>query len=412
MKNKKNRKLQTVDEYEDPTDRIVKELIEELNSEDYQEKQVVPKKKKWYRGVIFVVIVALLGVGVYLLINLQTYTQTRISETYSISSASDSNYQQFGTGIIKYSRDGMSYLNQSGEEKWNYSYQIKTPMTEMGDTSSAIYDLGGNDIIVFQKDGVIGEVETTMPIERVAVSKQGIVAAVLKNGTSSMVMCYDVTGNVLVEHKTSLSGTGYPLDVALSEDGETMQVLYLFTQKGKITSKVAYYNFGEAGEDQTDHKVLETEYDNTIMASGFYMNQSISAVVGDNCLAIYRGTDSPKEVAKVEIDKDIKSLFHNEKYIGLVLKNEGKEGYELRLYNTNGKVVMSEDFTGDYSNVKISGSQVIMYDGKKCSIFLRSGVQKFDGNMDDKILEIVPIAGVNKYIVINANGMEKIRLVK
>jgi len=58
-------------------------------------------------------------------------------------------------------------------------------------------------------------------------------------------MCYDTAGNVLVEHKTSLSGTGYPLDVSLSEDGEVMQVVYLYTQEGKITSKVAYYNFGE-----------------------------------------------------------------------------------------------------------------------------------------------------------------------
>ena len=96
----------------------------------------------------------------------------------------------------------------------------------------------------------------------------------------------------------------------------------------------------------------------------------------------------------------------------MILKNEGKEGYELRLYNAGGKRAMSEDFTGDYKNVKICGSQVIMYDGKKCGIFMRSGVQRFSGEMDNNILEIFPVAGVNKYIVMNANGMEKVRLVK
>ena len=34
------------------------------------------------------------------------------------------------------------------------------------------------------------------------------------------------------------------------------------------------------------------------------------------------------------------------------------------------------------------------------------------GEMDNNILEIFPVAGVNKYIVMNANGMEKVRLVK
>lgn len=225
-------------------------------------------------------------------------------------------------------------------------------------------------------------------------------------------MCYDTAGNILVEHKTSLSGTGYPLDVALSDDGELMQVLYLYTQDGKITSKVVYYNFGETGEDETDHQVSSKEYENTIMADGFFLSQSVSVAVGDDCLVIYRGSEKPEESIKITLEKEVKSLFHNDKYIGLILQNEGKEGYELRLYSAGGKVVMSEDFTGDYNNVKICGRQVIMYDGKKCSIYMRSGIQKFDGELSNNILEIFPVAGVNKYIVMNANGMEKVRLVK
>ncbi|MGN1267676.1 MAG: DUF5711 family protein, partial [Dorea sp.] len=102
----------------------------------------------------------------------------------------------------------------------------------------------------------------------------------------------------------------------------------------------------------------------------------------------------------------------NEKYIGLVLKNEGSAGYELCLYNATGKVVTSEEFSGDYKNVKISDDQVIMYDGKKCCIFMKNGILKFDGEMSNNILEMIPVSGVNKYIVVNANGMEKVRLVK
>ena len=73
---------------------------------------------------------------------------------------------------------------------------------------------------------------------------------------------------------------------------------------------------------------------------------------------------------------------------------------------------MSKDFKGNYSNVKMSDSQIIMYDENNCCIFLKSGVQKFDGEMETNIREIFPIMGVNKYIVMNANGMENVRLVK
>ena len=105
-------------------------------------------------------------------------------------------------------------------------------------------------------------------------------------------------------------------------------------------------------------------------------------------------------------------LIHNEKYIGMILKNQGKGGYELRLYNKSGKVVLSKQFKGDYSHVKLCGNQVIMYDGKNCSIFMKNGIQKFKGRMDNNILEMFPVGGVNQYIVLSANGMEKVRLVK
>lgn len=39
-------------------------------------------------------------------------------------------------------------------------------------------------------------------------------------------------------------------------------------------------------------------------------------------------------------------------------------------------------------------------------------VKKFEGETENDILEIFPIAGVNKYIMMNTNGMEDVRLVK
>ena len=50
------------------------------------------------------------------------------------------------------------------------------------------------------------------------------------------------------------------------------------------------------------------------------MNQKISAVVGDNMLTIYQGESVPKETSQIKIDKEIKSVFHDNKYIGLVLQ--------------------------------------------------------------------------------------------
>ena len=413
----KRKKFRVLEKDQDPTDKIVDRILGELRKEDHPETEAMEeakrqKRKRWKKTGIIAGSILAVSIGIYLLINLQTYTSVRTVDTYPVSGAASNEYKQFADGVLKYSRDGISYLDQKGSEVWNQPYQIQNPVVDVNETPGAVADKGGNAILVFNEEGLRGEIETDLPIERISVSEQGIVSVILIDESSSQILCYDAAGNILVEHKTSVNGTGYPMDAALSPDGEILQVLYLYTQDGTITSRVAYYNFGQEGESETDHQVTEQEYKDVVMADGFFMNQSVSAAVGDNMLTVFRGKSVPEEAVKVEIDKEIKSVFHSQKYIGMILKNEGKEGYELRLYNDRGQMAMSEDFSGDYSNVKICGSQVIMYDGKNCSIFTRGGIQKFEGEMNSNILEIFPVAGVNKYIVMNENGMEVVRLVK
>lgn len=417
MAYRKRRDIRAVRSPEEQTDRLIEEIIQELNSEDGSleeaEEQTRRYKGKKKRRVMFgMVLLCAAALSVFLFIQLQTYTSVRVSDTYADTGAENGNYEQFGQGILKYSRDGISYLNQKGEEQWNQPYQIKNPFIEGNEISAAVADKGGNDIFVFQEDGVKGEIHTTLPIQRIDVSEQGIVCAVLKNEASPKIVCYDTAGNILVEHKASLNGTGYPVDASISPDGTIMQVVYIYTQEGMLTSRVSYYNFGEEGAGNADPQVMNKEYDGTVMADGFFLSQGASVSVGDNLIVFYKGKEKPEELAAVKIEKEIKSVFHNERYAGMILKNEGKGGYELRLYNGSGKQVLSRDFSGEYNNVKVCGGQVIMYDGKKCNIFMRSGIQKFQGEMEHNIIEMFPVMGVNKYIVMNANGMEHIRLVK
>lgn len=416
MKQQKNKNLYVVRESEDPTDKYAEDLQDynevKLAEREIRAEQVKRKRKEQQRIAIVFIIIAIASVLIYLLVSLQTYTKVRVSDTYSSKGASDNSYVQFLNGVVKYSKDGIAYVDQTGKEMWNQSYQIKNPMLDVNNKSVAVADKEGNDILIFQEEGLKGEVHTTMPIERISVSEQGIVSAILKSESAMKIMCYDTAGNVLVEHKTTLAGSGYPVDISLSADGNLMQVMYLYTQKGQLVSRLHYYNFGTAGEEKADHQVAEKNYKNTILANGFFIDAETSVAVGDNLLVIYNGKDKPKQTASIKMDKEIKSVFHSEKYVGLILKNQGKTGYELRLYDKNGKVVLSKDFKGDYKHVKICNNQVIMYDGKNCNIFMKNGIQKFKGEMDNNILEIFPISGVNRYVVMTVNGMEKVRLVK
>jgi len=370
------------------------------------------KKKEMLRILLITGGVLVIAVVIFLVISLRTYTGVKVSDTYSVAGAADSSYEEFANGVLKYTRDGIAYLNMDGEEQWNLPYQIKTPFVEVNEKAAAVADKGGNDIMVFDERGLRGEIKTTLPIEKMTVSNQGIVGVILKNESSPRIICYDVAGNILVEHKISLAGMGYPMDVAISENGEILQVSYMHVHSGKLISKVVYYNFGESKEDIKDHQAGYKEFENTVLAAGFYMDDNVSAVVGDNCMTIFKGTEKVKEVATIAFDNKVQSIAYSDKYIAVVMSSPGQSGYELCMYNKSGKLVTNEIFNGEYRNIKIEGRQVIMYDGKECAIFLKNGIKKFDGEMNNSIFEIVTAAGVNKYIVMNANGMESVRLVE
>ena len=70
-----------------------------------------------------------------------------------------------------------------------------------------------------------------------------------------MVVCYDATGNVLVEHRASLTGTGYPIGIALSPNGTRLQISYLCVADGVEATRVGYLNFDNTEEANKEYQV-------------------------------------------------------------------------------------------------------------------------------------------------------------
>ena len=73
----------------------------------------------------------------------------------------------FAGGFIRYSRDGVVFLNKKNEEQWIQPVQLQNPIIEVRDEAFAVADNGGNSIFVFTEDGLKGEIETTLPIEKI-----------------------------------------------------------------------------------------------------------------------------------------------------------------------------------------------------------------------------------------------------
>lgn len=370
------------------------------------------KKEKYIQNLVTVCLLITMLLSTYMLVEVQTYEKMNTMQEYGMVGTDNSNYAKYADGIIKYSRDGAAYLDKKGEEQWNQSYQLQNPFIHANEDALVIGNQGGNDLYVFNKKGLLGEIHTDYPIEDAVVAENGIVSVLLKNGMTPQIICYDAAGNVLIEHMASLTGIGYPIGMALSPEGTTLQVSYYCVEEGVGATRVVYYDFKDGDTDKESYKVAEDVYKNAIFPESFFVNNRKSVLVGDASFMIYEGKEEPTLTKTVEIEKTIQSVFYDKNYIGFVLKNAGEEKAELRLYNMSGEQKMSKTFVGEYSNISISDGNVLMFDGGKCAIFSSWGVQKFEGEVEMNIKEILPLTGINMYLLISSDGMEEIRLVK
>ena len=414
MKNNRNPELRIVN----PEDTVKNGQSEQAkhtlkDQKAFRKKEIILRARKINlmkkTAVVFVAAFLILGLGILYVAN-KTYSEVKVLDLYEDEGDIGVQYIWMDQGILKYSRDGAAYISQSGKEQWNVSYQIKNPVVSVRKGTAAIADHQGKEIHIFQEEGEIGEIKTELPIEKIAVSAQGIVSTILRDNTSAKIVCYDSQGNILVEHQTSPAGTGYPMDLDLSEDGKILLVSYLKVSSSKIISEVAYYNFEDKKENDKKVGAKKDEYKNKIIPSVSFLDEKTSVAAMDGQIVFYHSKEEPSVNKKIKFDGEIRSVFSDDQYMGVIVK--GTDSLEVQLFDKKGKQILAEEIQREYREVKVQDGKIMMYDNKDCEIITKSGIHKFKGELEKNILGIFPATGFNKYFIATVNGIEKIRLTK
>lgn len=380
---------------------------------DSNQEQVRVENKKKYKKIIIVglILLSVLGITLGVYVNITTFTDTSLTTAYSDVSVMNSSCVDFIDGFLKYGKDGATYIDFNGEAVWNHPYEISSPIVVTTDVSAVIADSGGNQVVVVDKDGVKGEFETYLPIEKVTVSQQGVVAVLMNDGTTSQIICYDAVGNILAEHKSTLTGKGYPTALALSDDGQILLVSYLQVGEDGITSNYVYYSFGNT-EQVTEDIIASGTKENVVIPEVKFLTSEVSVVINEQSMEIYKGTESIELQCEVVFEDEVESVFYGDKEIGFIFKSSNNDTKELRVYNTSGEVKLSIEITGEYESVDIINNQIVLYEKEHCLIYSLQGIEKFNGEMGMELTGVFPMLGINKYVIVGDEGMQKVRLVR
>ena len=356
-------------------------------------------------------IVCALLLAIYLFCVYRTYNNYKVRKTIKIETGTNSQYQAFGEFVVKYSNDGISYINGT-ETIWNEAYEMKSPIVDVCGDYLAIADKNSNTIYIFNKKGKVGEVNTSYPIIKIEVAQQGVVAALLEEASANYIELYDKEGNLIVSHKSLLSENGFPLSFSISNDGEKMMTSYLSIKEGSTENQVIFYNFSNVGKDEVDRVVGKfNQYGETIVPAVYFVSNEDAIAIGDNVLTIYKMKEKPTIRKEIKFDKEIQKVFYNEKYVGLIFENsKGDTPYKMEVYSLSGEKIMSKEIEMNLDHVKFAGKNVLMYDDVTCELISLKGVVKFKHVFTKQLDAIVPMESTNTFLLMTKNKIEEISL--
>lgn len=356
-------------------------------------------------------IVCALLLAIYLFCVYRTYNNYKVRKTIKIETGTNSQYQAFGEFVVKYSNDGISYINGT-ETIWNEAYEMKSPIVDVCGDYLAIADKNSNTIYIFNKKGKVGEVNTSYPIIKIEVAQQGVVAALLEEASANYIELYDKEGNLIVSHKSLLSENGFPLSFSISNDGEKMMTSYLSIKEGSTENQVIFYNFSNVGKDEVDRVVgTFNQYGETIVPAVYFVSNEDAIAIGDNVLTIYKMKEKPTIRKEIKFDKEIQKVFYNEKYVGIIFENsKGDTPYKMEVYSLSGEKIMSKEIEMNLDHVKFAGKNVLMYDDVTCELISLKGVVKFKHVFTKQLDAIVPMESTNTFLLMTKNKIEEISL--
>ena len=171
-----------IEDYTMGSENVAQEYSEKVRKFKKNNKiaDILVKIKSFFRKIrigVVLAVVAVLAViiGIFFYKKYQTFDNYKVIDSLKVDSGKDSRYEAYGDFVIKYSSDGISYIDGT-ETVWDESFEMKSPIVDICDDYIAVADKNTNDIFIYNKDGKVGHASTSYPIVKLEVASQGVVA--------------------------------------------------------------------------------------------------------------------------------------------------------------------------------------------------------------------------------------------
>jgi hypothetical protein len=367
--------------------------------------------KNFYTALLILFVIALLGVAVWYQYDSHVYTDYDLLYTADLETTPASQSLRMNRSLLTYSADGAHLTDGTGRISWNQNYEIQNMLMDENGGTVVFAGFNDRDIYVLNETERLGSFNVSSPIRDVAVSQNGRVTAVLSDSDSAWINTYSAKGDLLYTGQTHMTGSGYPIALALSPSGSLLMVSYLYVDSGTVKSTLAFYNLGEVGDNYTDYLVGGQDYQDQIIPEVGFLSNSMCYAVGDSRLMLYQGAEQPTVKAEYLFNEEVLSVFSGNGHVGLVFASD-REGdrYRIKVYNSEGEQEGIYYFSLEYTDVLFEEKDFVIYNEGECLIRSYSDRTKFEGGFQMSVQQILPTDKAYRYVLVTDNTMSGIQL--
>ena len=386
-------------------------LIKSESEETFLAKLKKHRLTMLYRLLLFALICGAIVALFIIQYKNKTYTDYDVTRSTGRTAVSGSKDIRLGNYILTYSKDGAHCSDASGNVLWDQTYEMQSPIVSVCGSVTAIGDYNGRSIYIYNAEKQLGTITTNLPVRNLCVAANGVVAAVLEDSDATWIYVYDTSGEVLVSFYTKMQNTGYPAAISLSPNALLCAVSYIYVDAGVVKSRVAFYNFDEYGQNQIDNLVGGYNYPDTVVPDVQFMNYAGVFAVCDDSIVFFKGSQIPEFLSVHYFDAEIRGVYHNDSYVGVVFYNAmGNTRYRMEIYNNAGEHVRTQEFDLDYTDILFDKDTYIIYNEEECMIMSMSGVEKYNGSFKKAVRLLVPTNGNYRYTLATRDSVDIIQM--
>ncbi|MCR5250164.1 MAG: DUF5711 family protein [Lachnospiraceae bacterium] len=382
-----------------------------VDKKEFEARHFRLRARRFAIGAVLVAAVLIVVFVIYKQISEKVYTEYEVIGTVDWTPVSGTTVLPYGSDLVSYSADGIHCTNAKGQDLWSFSYVMQNPMVEVQGDYVAVADHGGRKVYIYDRTGLIGEIEVNNPVRSICLSGGGVVAAVLDDGDTAPIYLYYRDGTPISYFRTTMSRSGYPAAIGISDSGKLVGVSYFYLDSGQLTSHVAFYNFDEVGKNETDNLVCGYEYRGELVPMVRFMDEDSAFAVANDRLVIYEGKQRPQDIANRLLQDEIRSVYYGKDYVGLVYFDRSGEGkYRMEVYDAKGNQKCELHFDQEYNDIRFAGENILIYNSASCQVYTTKGRLKFQGTFESSVYLMLPGTNPTSCILVTDQGIQTIQL--